>query len=337
MSVEATAEALAPETAAPIVQEPSINDEMDAIWDKHNSEKEPNDAPEQPEAEAEAADEPSEEPAEKVEIPSEIPRQLRAYWDTLSEEARTGLQDFARETNRKMSEQGRLMHGISPIRDSLVEATQKFPHLSDMSPQDVAQEVFKLAEISAQFESKPVETLLGLAQKHGMVDQLKQALTGQPVETNNQLREIIQANEQLRRKVAQLEDPNYIRSQVTAVTSEERTMSEVESFAKTAEHWDKVENTIPELIPAVRARMGEDASAKDVLQAAYDLAVGWVMPKEGKAPEEAAEVSAAQVTDPEKAKAVLKAKSVNVSSQPSKPRQMSQRETDEAIWAKYNK
>lgn len=333
MSVEATAEALVQEPVAP-PQEPSERDEMDAIWEKHN--KEPDETTSQPEAEVEAESQPVEEPqAETVEIPSDIPRQLKAHWDTLPEDARKDMQDFARETNRKLSEQGRLVQGISPIRDSLVEAAQKFPHLADMRPQDVAKEVFQLAEISAQFQSKPVETLLGLAQKHGITEQLKQTLAGQPVQGNNELRELKQANEELRRKVARFEDPDYIRSQVTAVTSEERTMTAVESFAKTAEHWDKVEDTLPQLIPAVQAKM-PDASPQDVLQAAYDLAVRWVMPEDEKAPVEAAE-QAAQVTDPEKAKAVLKAKSVNVKGQPSKPRQMSQREADEAIWDKYNK
>lgn len=333
MSVEATAEALVQEPVAP-PQEPSERDEMDAIWEKHN--KEPDETTSQPEAEVEAESQPVEEPqAETVEIPSDIPRQLKAHWDTLPEDARKDMQDFARETNRKLSEQGRLVQGISPIRDSLVEATQKFPHLADMRPQDVAKEVFQLAEISAQFQSKPVETLLGLAQKHGITEQLKQTLAGQPIQGNNELRELKQANEELRRKVARFEDPDYIRSQVTAVTSEQQTMTAVESFAKTAEHWDKVEDTLPQLIPAVQAKM-PDASPQDVLQAAYDLAVRWVMPEDEKAPVEAAE-QAAQVTDPEKAKAVLKAKSVNVKGQPSKPRQMSQREADEAIWDKYNK
>lgn len=341
MSFEATAEALVQETAVPPVQQETQTeaDEMAAIWDKHNASEQEDQTPQQLETKVEAENEPSESvetEAKAVEIPSDIPKQLKEHWADLPESARTSVEDFARETNRKLSEQGRLMHGIAPIRDSLVEATEKFPHLADMKPQDVAKEVFQLAEISAQFQQKPIETLLGLAQKHGIVDQLKQAVNGQPVQSNNQLREVMQANEELRREIAQLKDPNYIRSQVTAVTSEERTLSEINSFAQTAEHWDKVEDTIPALIPAVREKMGEHASAKDVLQAAYDLAVGWVLPKEEKAPETATE-QVAKLADPEKAKAVLKAKSVNVSGQPSKPRTLSQREADEAIWDKYNK
>lgn len=342
MNVEATAEALAPEQHVQVPdvtpEAPSMDDELGALWDKaQESPETENQTPDQPVEEATAEEQPLEEPApepEKVEIPSDIPRQLKEHWSKLPEESRMAVEDFARETNRKMSEQGRLIAGISPIRDALTEAVKDFPQLADMRPAEVAKEVFQLAQISAQFNTDPVRTMLGLIQKHGLQQQVQQALNGQQVTDN--VTPLKQEISMLKRQLSQYADPEYIRSQVSAVTEEQQTIGTVQQFASTAEHWAAVEDKLPAYVQFMRGEMGQDASAKDVLEAAYNLAVSRIVPPEPKAPEQAAD-QAADVVDPEKAKAALKAKSVNVRSQPSKPKTMTEDELLANVWDKSQK
>lgn len=340
MSMEATAEALAPEQPVQVPeveQGPSPDDQMAEIWDKANQEPE-DQTPDEPVEEAKAEDKPAEKPetpeTAKVETPTDIPRQLREHWSKFPEETRTAVEDFARETNRKLSEQGRLLHGITPIKEVLTEAMKDFPQLADRSPQDVAKEVFTLARISAEFETNPVKTMLGLIEKHGLKDQITQAMQGQPV--SDSITPLKQQIANLQRQLKQATDPNFIRSHFDAFASESDTLKDVKTFAANAEHWQAVEDKLPPYVDFMRAEMGQDASPTDVLQAAYDLAVSRIVPTENKAPEQAAD-QAADVVDPERTKAALKAKSVNVRSQPSKPRALTEEELLSQVWDKSQK
>lgn len=333
MSIEATAEALAPETAAPIEtvtdEAPQANepDDLSALYDKLNAPDEA-ETPDEPSAEVAAeskpADEPESEPEEpKAEIPSDIPRQFKEHWEKLTPEVRTAIEDHSRETNRKLGEQGRMMQGISPIRDALVEATRSFPQMADMKPADVAKEVFNLAKVSADFQTKPLETMMGLVRQHGLEKQLAQVLQGQPVQQDN-TNQMLQHIRKLESKLSEATNPEYLRSQMESFTSERNIMSEVENFANTAEHWDKVEDYLPQFV-ALERQMQPNGSEKDILKAAYESAVSRFVPTEQKAPDEAAE-QAARYSDPEKTKAVLKAKSVNVTGKPGKPRPLTEDE-----------
>ena len=335
MNIEATAQALAPDTALPepVASTETTEAEPDygAVYDKLTAEP-ATEAPEEAKSEPEkAVDAPAEvETAqEPVEAPTDVPVGLRKHWSALPEEAREAVLTSQRELSRKLSEMGRQVQGISPIRDVLVTAIKDLPALASMRPEQVAQEVVHLAKISADFRSKPLETFIALAKQHNMTDALKQALGGnQPAaQETAQLQGQIRA---LQEQLSRAADPEFIRQQVSAVTMQERVLSEVQAFAAKQEHWAEVEPLLPQFIPAIRDAM-PGASEKDILERAYETALHLKRP-DLKAPAKAA-VEAATQPDPERTQAAIQAKSVNVPARTTgKPRELTEEEAYSAVY-----
>ena len=335
MDIEAAAPAPAPEvmTPGPAVTTETTEAEPDygAVYDKLTAE-EPAEAPKEAKSEPEKAVEAPEgvEAApEAVDAPTDVPVALRKHWTALPEDAREAVLASQREMSRKLSDMGRQVQGISPIRDVLVSAVKELPALGNMKPEQVAQEVVQLAKISADFRSRPLETFLTLAKQHNMTDALRQALGGQPQaaqETATLQNEIRALKDQLSRAA----DPEFIRQQVSAVTTQERVLSEVQAFAAKQEHWAEVESILPQFIPAIREAM-PGASEKDVLERAYETALQLKRP-DLKAPAKAA-VEAAPQPDPERTQAAIQAKSVNVPARTSgKPRELTEEEAYSAVY-----
>ena len=309
MTLEATAQALAADTALPeeVATTTTEDDDLSAAFDRISSEGVEDEA-EQPESDVEATEQEAEPEAPVVEAPTDVPVALRKHWQAMDPEAREAIVTSQREMSRKLSDMGREVQGLSPIKSVLVQAAKEMPGLANMRPDEVASQVFQLAKISNDFKTKPLDTFIGLAKQHGMVDALRQALGGNAEGATNTAamqQEIIALKEQLSRAV----NPDFIREQVSAVTMQERLTADVQAFAAEHEHWADVEGVIPEFIPAIKAAM-PNASAKDVLARAYDFALQAYRP-DLKAKAQAA-VKAADVPDPERAKAAIQAKSVNV-------------------------
>lgn len=342
MSIEATAEALAPDTAMPVdapietTTEISEDDAMGAVFDSLQ-ETDP-ETTDQPTKEAQdVAETPDELEAQaekpKVEAPSEVPYQVKQHWADIPEAARAAILESQREMGRKLGEQGRQIQGISPIRDVLVKATQELPGLSNMSPQDAATNIFEMAKISSDFNEKPVETMLGLIKRHNMGEAIGQALAGQPM-TGHQTPQLMKQIEGLQREIKRLSDPNTLRESFTAFSTEAQVESSVTEFSQTAEHWGAVEAHMPAAVQYVKSTMPEGTSAKDILSKAYDLAVGQFVP-DAKAKQEDAAGKAAPIVDPERSKSAIKAKSANVKSTSSgKTRTMTE---DEILSATFDK
>lgn len=310
MDLEATAQALVTETALPeqVAATETVDAEPDygAAFDKAMAET-PAEAAE-PAPEADEAPAEAEVAQEAVEAPTDVPVALRKHWSGLPEEARDAVLTSQREMSRKLSDMGRQVQGIAPIRDVLVEAGKMNPALMHMTPQDVARDMMRLAQISAEFDRNPIGAFQKLAEEKGLTEALRKHYGGQPQEAHQtaSLQNEIRA---LKQQLARAADPEFIREQVSAVTMQERVISDVQGFAAQQEHWSEVESFMPKVIPLVRDAM-PDASAKDVLARAYDLALQTYRP-DLKAKAQAA-VEAAVVPDPERAKAALQAKSVNV-------------------------
>lgn len=331
MTLEATAQALAPEVAPsePVVSTPAEESEPDygAVYDKLTS-----DEPVEAESEAvEAVEAPTEVEAapEPVEAPTDVPAALQKHWAAIPEEAREAVLSSQREMSRKLSDMGRQMQGISPIRDVLVNAVRELPALGNMKPEQVAQEVVTLAKFSADFRSKPLETFLSLAKEHNMTDALRQALGGQQQGAENTAALHTQIR-QLQEQVSRAANPDFIREQVSAVAMQERTMADVTSFASAKEHWGEVEAYMPDVIRMLQ-KADPESPAKDILEKAYDTALTIYRP-DLKAPAKAAVEAAAQ-PDPEKAKAAIQAKSVNVpGSRAGRPRELTETEAYDAAW-----
>lgn len=339
MTVEAAAEALAPAETTPEAQ----NVDLGAVWDQMH--KEPDNSDDTPVQEAAQETEPdtSEEPAQEetgeqkeaaaVETkndeapPSALPRELKEHWKDIPEAARGEFQKVLKEWNDKLSDQGRQVQGIAPIRDELVSMVKDLPQYADMRPEEVAADMRLFRQnVIEPLQHRPVETILKVAQDRGIVDQLRAALSGEQHDGGQQNQQMVQTIQQLQRKIEQLENPDYFSERVSQVTQQSSVQTEVQQFADQAEHWGAVEEHIPLVVPAIRAKLGEGAAPKAVLEAAYNEAVRLFVPESQKAPEIAPVDEAEATADPERAEKARKAKSVNVSGGPSKPRKLSETE-----------
>ena len=291
----------------------------------------------EPAPEAEEAPADVEAAPEAVEAPTDVPVALRKHWQALPEDARDAVLSSQREMSRKLSDMGRQVQGISPIRDVLVDAAKQNPAIMNMRPEELARDVMELAQFSAAFKSKPLETFITLANKHSMTDALRQALGGQPQEAQQSaaLQTEIRA---LKAQLAKAADPEFIREQVMAVTQNERVLSDVQAFASTKPHWNEIEPYMPGFIQQTQ-QMAPGLSAKDTLEFAYDAAIQALQKirPDLKAPAQAA-VEAAVTPDPERAKAAIQAKSVNVTGRTTgKPREMTEEEIYSAAYERASR
>jgi hypothetical protein len=283
--------------------------------------------PEQAEPEAKA-----EEPAPVVEVPPDLPAGIKAKWATMPEEARDAVLSSHRDLSRKLADQGRVVQAARPVYDVLVQAAQQIPTMRDMTPDQIARDVFAMAQIQGQLATDPVRTLLGVAQQYGAMDALKQALSGQaaPAAQEN----IAMANElrEARAQLQRLSDPSAIQQQVTQTLTTRDTERMVMEYAGQKAHWADVEPQIPVFIPMAKQRLGEGASAQDVLDAAYDMAIHANPDLRSKltppAPQPAPVDTARQA-------AQMKAKSVNVTSRPGTQKQPTEMQALGAVWDKY--
>lgn len=312
MDVETTAQALVPETT--VATEDAA---LDAAFDRAMASDTPEDpAPEPVETEtSEDAPEPTLDEAAQIDVPTDLPVELRKHWAGMAQDARDAWTGAHRDLTRKLSEQGRMMQGISPIRDVLTQAVRDLPQLAGMTPAEVATDVMHLARTNAAFKQNPVGTLVGLIQEHNLGPQIAKAL-GSPVaagaEDSAALRQQIAAMQQQMQSMA---DPNRIHETVETALRQRAAMDDLTKFSATAEHWAAVENHMPKVIPLVQEQLGPDASPSDVLARAYELARSIYLPAP-KATAQAA-VTSPPAPNPAKAAEVLKATSVNVKSSPS--------------------
>lgn len=336
MTIDATAQALVANDAAPNPAPEPVSDDdgLAAIFDKIHSEQPgeeatetpvESDAPEQEEApqqvegvqeairegvEAEAAN-PAEATKDAEQVPSELPKAVRDHWKDIPEGARDGLVASQRDMSRKLANMTRQFNGIEPIRDVLVDAIKENPSLANLKPGEMAQEVMQTARIAAKFREKPVETLMAIAKENGVETQLSQALQG--VQPSNEQVANTELIKELRNEIAGLKkaaDPAQMRQTLNQHLSEQKAEDAVLEFASKADHWDVVEEYMPQLIPLAQARL-PGASEKDVLKEAYDMGIAQFVPG-AKAQAEPVAEKATDVADPERAKAAKRAISTNV-------------------------
>lgn len=343
---DATAQALAGETAAPVSDtaesifsapdaasgpdEAAERAALDAIWDKASAEPEGDSAGEGENAPDEGAINPIAEPAEPapapVKAPYDLPAAYNDIWGDLNDKQRETLTRSYREASNKWGEIGRQVKGIEPIRDVLVKAAREIPGMADMSPQEVAEQVFELAGWAQRLNADPASALKEIADAKGI------NLSGEK-QTDEQA-----ASAALRAQIARLEqrleqasNPEFLANQVTQITTQQRLQGEIDSFSASREHWGTVEPHMPAAISIAKAKLGQSASATDVLSAAYDLAVSQFVTSPTAPP--AAAATAAPQRDPQKAR---EAKSINVTSAPSAKAPLTERQLMEQVWAKHH-
>jgi hypothetical protein len=321
------------ENAAPVegTAPPESNelDQMAAIWDKHQGEIEA-EAPEETAADPEQTEEAAPETTlAAIEAPTDLPAAIKAKWAEIPESARDAVLASHRAMAGKLTEQGRVTQAAKPVYDVLVQAAREIPSMQDMTPAQIAADVFEMAKVQHALNADPVGTLLQIAQQHGALQGLAARLTGQPQQAAQpDLAKHIQA---LQAQIAQLADPSLVDRRVEQTLAQREVSRTVEEYASTKEHWTDVEPILPQFIEIAQQGQGDGASAKDILDAAYDMAIHAIPALRAKVT-----AATAPATDPRLTAAQMKAKSVNVVSRPSgQGRPLTEREAMEAVWDKY--
>lgn len=337
------------QAAAPAPADETTPDEgeaqaLEAAYDRITGGKEPDPEPEvaPPEAEdahegeadgAEPEPEPEAEAKPAPPMPSDLSPRLKEAWGKLDEAGRSALVEVQRGINARMAEQGRIVQATKPIHDVLVRAVQELPGMRDMTPDQVARDVFLMAQIQGQLATDPIGTILGIAQKYGALDGIRQALTGQQAPNGQQSVQMAQEIRQLRAMLQQQMDPAALENRVMQTLTTRDTERMVDEFAKGKEHWAAVEAHLPQMIPLAQQEKGPGASAKDVLDLAYDMAVHAFPSLRAKA--SSAAQAPVRAAIPDRSEAQRRAKSVNVTSRAAgRPTSMSE---EDALGAVYDR
>lgn len=316
---------------APVIEttEPQTEDAaMDAIWDKMQDGEDETPPPSEPVKAEEAKPD-----LGTITTPPDLPAGIKDKWAEIPETAREAVLSSHRDLSRKLADQGRVVQASKPVFDVLVKAAQEIPTLAGMTPAAIANDVFAMAKIQGDLAQNPVKTLLGIAQQYGAIDGLKQVFAGQAPDQSSQLQTaMVQEIRQLRAQLQQVADPNAIEQRVNQTLTARDTERMVGDYAGQKEYWAEAEPLIPNLIPVVRQRLGDGASAKDVLDAAYDMAL-YANP-DLRAKVMAAAKAPAEL-DPARTAAQMKAKSVNITSLPGSSKPMTEDQAMDAVWDKY--
>lgn len=311
--------------------------EMNAVWDKLTADGIEDEAvgdegapippavEEKPKEEAKAEDAPAAQPA-----PADLPHAMKAHWDKIPEDAREGVLASYRELTGKLSSHGRQLQqfqGAAPIIDVLQEAVRSDPNLAGMAPAQVAQDVFRLAQLQSRLTSDPLGVIMEVAENYGALDQLRAHLAGQPIPAAQQRTDL----GNIRQQVQQLTNPDAIGHIVEQALARRDGTSMVTEFAAQAPHWAAVEDVLPDFLPMAKARM-PGAGHKEVLQAAYEMACYADPSIRAKLTAAPAPVTAS----PAMTAAQKNAKSVNIVSQPDPGKPSSVKDEMERVWAKHH-
>jgi hypothetical protein len=268
-----------------------------------------------------------------VEAPADLPAGIKAKWADMPEEARDAVLSSHRDMSRKMADQGRIVQAAKPIYDVLVQAVQDIPTMANMTPAQIASDVFAMAKIQGEMARDPVKTLMGIAQQYGAVDGMRAALAGKAPEPSQQ--NAIAMQQEIRRlqaQVQQITDPALIDQRISATMATKDVEGVVASYAASKPFWAEAESAIPAMIPLAKARLGDGASHKDILDAAYDMAIHADPALRAKA---TAAAPAPVVADPARVAAAAKAKSVNVTSRPPTGAPLTDQQVYSRIWDKH--
>jgi HJR/Mrr/RecB family endonuclease len=320
-------------TATGIEPEPEGIDHVD-VQEEKAEEVTATDATET--AAAEEAEAKEQEPAPKPEAPTDLPASIRAKWDNMPEDARDAVLASHRDLTRKMADQGRVVQVAKPVYDVLVQAVQQIPTMADMTPAQIAGDVFRMAQIQGQLAQNPVQTLAGHCQAIRGVGRYQAAVSGEnPSQVAQENMALAQEVRALRSQLQNIANPQAIEQQVNQTLTIRDTERMVSEYATQKEHWSAAEPVIPQMIEIAKQRLGEGASAKDILDAAYDMAIHAIPDLRAKATKPAAPTPA--MPDPARTAAQLKAKSVNTprSTQSGKPIAQTEEAVMGAVWDKY--
>lgn len=339
MELDAVEETPSSEEAVAETNQETTEDELlsakfDEIRSRDAEGEKTDEAPTQPEDETVDEKEPEGEQKQEVAAPSYVPEAAKAVWKDLPENVRDAIASSQKEMSDRVGMMGREASALKPIREILVKAVEELPGLAEMKPEQVGDEVFKLARLTSNFQAQPVETILGLIEANGLAPAVAQAMGQTQGVDGRALAELQAENRALRIQVQNASDPESLRQRFSEWTAEERVNSEVSEFSSKAEHWGAVEPYLPQFIGLVRNLRPEGTSNTELLKEAYDMAVSKLVPT-AQAQTNGAVTEAAPTPDPGRAEAVANATSVNISGRRSgRQRELTE---DEIMSAAYDR
>lgn len=300
----------APETVEPAVveqaadtnTEPSLDDELGAVWDRiqvNNGSDRGDDGKFKspkgegiPKAEIKADEKPAKEPSKQAEKPAEakegepeaekqeeakpasvqapahLPQSLKAKWDKFDADTQKDIADYTRERDLKVSQIGRAYEGVKRIGDSIAAAQKELPQLKDMPPERIAKEAMELALVQKQLQADPVRTILQVAQRYGAVDGIRAMLAGeQPSEQSGMQAQLVARINDLEQRLAEASDPSRVDERVQNTLQQREYSTFVDGLRQSKEHAAAVERILPPLIQDVwreKAEKGELDANRDL-------------------------------------------------------------------------
>lgn len=263
------------------------------------------------------------------EAPSHLPRAIRDVWGALDENTRAVIDSTQRDYARRLSEAETVRRSAGPVYERLVQAQREMPALSQMTPEQIAANVFELSQWANRLEQDPVGALMSIAAHRGVVDDLRQKIVGGAETAADPMRELRQELAALKSQLGQRPDPDAIKSQIEQEMLVANLGREVEAFAKSKADWGVLE-------PHVQARLPEMLEANphlapiEVLEHTYNTVANDLLhPLRSAAADEAVKAR--------KADAARAAASLNVQPEGAgDPVPMSEDEAMDAVWAKHH-
>lgn len=266
-------------------------------------------------------------------VPAHLPQSTKDVWGKMPPEAQAEVARLSGEWDRKFGELGKQFQAVKPISDKLTEAVARFPDFKGMTPDQLAQGAIELGAVQVALSRNPVGTIMEIAKHYKCLPQLAQAFQagngGEATADQSQL--VAGLNQKIANLEAQLSkvsDPNTVRETVSTAFLERETEAMVQQFAAGdgKDYWSEVEADIPLYIRHVMER-GLAQGPKEILSAAYDMAINANPEVRAKVRAAEAEKATAAGSDPQRAEAVRKAVSINVKSRSNgKDRPMTEQE-----------
>lgn len=277
---------------------------------------------EEPEEKPEAEEKPEKPEADDKadEPPSHVPQAVKQHWASIPAEAREAISAAQKDASVRLAQAGRNEQALRPILNEVQRAHKSFPELANMTPDQIARDVFEMANTRANLIKDPVGTLLKVAQQTGKIGELAARL-GQKDAGGVEKIKLEQRIAELEARAAKAADPIQFKEIVDNALSERETNGLIAKFASAHEHWEAVEPLLPAFVQAIQQE-GSHTSAEDVLSAAYDMA----LTAKGLRAKVADPATAPAKPNPQRTEAAIRAKSVNVASSSGRPKPLSERE-----------
>ena len=197
-----------------------------------------------------------------------------------------------------------------------------------MQPEEIAAQVFELAQWSARLQNDPVGALTAIAAHRGVGDQLRAHFSGEPQEADPMagVRAEIAG---LKQQLAQAQQAPDIDAQVQHQMNVARLQGEVEAFAQSKADWGVLEPHIQAALPEQQAAH-PDLSPIEVLEMTYNTVANQLLHPLRSAAAETA-------VNAQKADAARQAASVNVTPEGAgAPAPLSEDEEMDKIWARHH-